>query len=582
MFSFSNSDANFLREGPDGDRPAPIRRLMQILAPERGDIWLVLLFSVAAGTLSLAMPIIVQAVVNFVSFGGLVQPLIVLGTLLLGLLALAGAIRVMQIYVVEILQRRLFVRVAADLAERLPRVGVESFDRQRGPELVNRFFDIATVQKVAASLLLDGASTVLQALIGLLMLAFYHPLLLAFDLALVLCIAFVIIVLGRGAIRSAIKESKCKYAVAAVLEEIAHYPVVFKLAGAPEFAKRRTNALAVEYVQARRTHFSVVFRQIVGAIALQALAATALLTLGGWLVINGQLTLGQLVAAELIVSAVLMSFSKFGKQLENFYDMVAASEKLGELMSISVERGYGHQYEPPNQPAAIDLIDVEFSYSPQRPALKEVNLKVASGQRVCIVGRHGSGKSTLADLLLGLRQPKAGRVELDGMDIRELDLQTLRKQLAIVRGLEIIEGTIEENVRIGRAGVSVLEIRETLKKLGLLDEIMELPDGMQSRLAHNAAPLSAGQAKRLMLARAIVGQPRLLMLDDIIDDLDPEAQQRVLTTTLADDRKWTLIAFTKQAETAKGFDRVLSFDGNGGLTEFRGPEVAGGVQTKAS
>ncbi len=202
--------------------------------------------------------------------------------------------------------------IVTDLGYRLPRVHVESFDRNHGPELVNRFFDVLTVQKAGATLLHDGIAVILQTMIGLLILAFYHPLLLAFEVVLVISITFVLFVLGRGGVRTAIIESKAKYAVAASLEEIARHPLSFKQAGGPELARGRADALAASYVEARRKHYRVVFRQIVSSLAMQVFAATVLLTLGGWLVIHGQLTLGQLVAAELIVSIVLASFAKLG------------------------------------------------------------------------------------------------------------------------------------------------------------------------------------------------------------------------------------------------------------------------------
>ncbi|MEZ6085762.1 MAG: hypothetical protein R3E58_17875 [Phycisphaerae bacterium] len=266
----------------------PMRRLLQLLKPERRELAIVVAFAIGVGVLTLATPVAVQSLVNIVSFGGLTQPLLILAILLLAFLSLAGTIRAFKVYIVELMQRRLFVRVVTDLGFRLPRVRVESFDRNHGPELVNRFFDVLTVQKVGATLLLDGVAVVLQTVIGLLILAFYHPFLLAFDVVLIAGIAIILFIMGRAAIRTAIDESK-PHAVAASLEEIARSPLSFKQVGGPDLAQSRADALAVEYVEARQRHYRVVFRQIVGSLA-QALAATALLSLGGWLVINGQLT----------------------------------------------------------------------------------------------------------------------------------------------------------------------------------------------------------------------------------------------------------------------------------------------------
>lgn len=523
-----------------GDEP-PFRRLIRLFSDDRRDIGLVLVFSVAVGILTLATPITVQALVNFVSFGGLMQPLVVLGILLFGFLALAGAIRTLQTFVIEILQRRLFVRVLADLSMRLPRVAADCYDRGNGPELVNRFFDIVTVQKVAAMLLLDGASVVLQIFVGLVILAFYHPFLLAFDVLLILSIVFVMFALGRGAIRTAISESKAKYAVVAALEEIARYPVVFKLAGAADFALQRANALAVDYVDSRRHHFSIVLRQVIGFIVLQVIAATILLTLGGFLVMDGQLTLGQLVAAELIVSGVLASLSKFGKQLESVYDLLAAVDKLGHLLDLPLERDDGTTFSPRGTAAALELRDIAFGFAGQKPVIAGFSLRVAPRERICIVGRHGSGKSLLADLLIGLRKPIAGSIELGGADLRELSLKTIREHVALVRGIEIIEGTVEENVRMGRNDIPLEVIRDALDHVGILERVRELPDGLATHLVSTGAPLSPGQAGRLMIARAIVGRPRVLILDDLLDELDAEARGCVLDAVLASEATWSVL-----------------------------------------
>ena len=162
----------------------PLFRLIGLLRPEKKDLWVILVFSIVVGVLALASPVAVEALVNTVAFGRYLQPVIVLAILLFTFLAFAAAMRALITLLAEIVQRRLFVRVVEDLAYRLPRVRQQAFDEEYGPELVNRFFDVVTVQKAIAALLLDGISIVLQTIIGMAVLAFYHPFLLGFDIAL--------------------------------------------------------------------------------------------------------------------------------------------------------------------------------------------------------------------------------------------------------------------------------------------------------------------------------------------------------------------------------------------------------------
>ena len=189
-----------------GHGPSPLKRLIGLMQPEaKKDLWLIIAYAVGVGVLSLATPLAVEAVVTTVALNLLLQQLIVLTLILFACLALAAMLRAMQTYMVEIMQQRIFARVTADLAYRLPRVRIDAYDRSHGPELVNRFFDVLTVQKVAALLMLDGISVVLGAAIGLIVLAFYHPFLLGFDLILLMAMTGMLYLLGRGAITTSIQ-----------------------------------------------------------------------------------------------------------------------------------------------------------------------------------------------------------------------------------------------------------------------------------------------------------------------------------------------------------------------------------------
>ncbi len=335
--------------GKDGHAPggdahddgrSPFARLRTLARLERDDLWIVLVYATGVGLLSLATPVAVQALVNTVAFGALVFPVVVLALLLAGVLAFAGVLHALQMQVVETIQQRVFTRVALDLAHRLPRVRAEALDRSWGPELVNRFFDVLTVQKSASTFLLDGLSLVLSAGIGMLVLAFYHPALLAFDLVLVVSVSGLLWGLGRRGPYTAIRESKAKYRVAAWLEDLARSGATFRSPHGAEFASSRADELARAYLGARRESFKVVFRQYAGVLALQAIATGTLLGLGGWLVVARQLTLGQLVASELIVATVVSNLSKLGRKIDAYYDLLAAVDKLGHLADLPLERAH--------------------------------------------------------------------------------------------------------------------------------------------------------------------------------------------------------------------------------------------------
>ncbi len=535
----------------------PFGRLRALLQPESSDIFTVCIYALIVGLLTLATPIAVEALVNTVAFGRFLQPVVVLALLLFMFLAFSAAIRAVQTIVVEIVQRRLFARVAGDLAYRLPRVQMKELDGAYAPELVNRFFDVVTVQKVSAQLLLEGIGLVLSAAVGMAVLAFYHPWLAGFDVALILMIIFVIVVLGRGAVQSSVKESKKKYAMASWLEDLARCPIAFRTDGGSEFALERADRFIHDYLSARRKHFRILMRQILFALGLQALASTALLGIGGWLVVSGELTLGQLVAAELIVAVIVGSVAKLGKHMESFYDLLAAVDKLGNLFDLEVERPDGVIAPTATGPARLELTGL--THKPE--CLEKYDWQIAPGELIAVVGNAGAGKSILCDVIYGLRPPETGHLRVDENDPRDLRPDVLRRRVALARDIEYFDGTIAENVHLERPSVSAADVNSVLDRLGVLDELMLLPDGLGTPLPAGGGRLSSSQLRRLMLARSIVGRPGLLLIDGLLDGFSDLELQEVGTALAGLCDECTIVIATGQQRVADLCERVLRLDG---------------------
>lgn len=502
---------------------SPQRRLRGWLRTESTELWVAVIYSIGIGLLSLVVPVAVQSVVNTIAFGTVLQPLVFLTLAVLAGLGFSAVLQAMRTYVVEMMQRRIFVRVATNSLSRLLRARVEAFDAHHGPELVNRFLDVVTVQKAGAILLLDGLTIFMQTVMGMLLLAVYHPWLLAFDLVLLIAIVIILFPMGRGAIGTSVNESKAKYSLVAWLEEIARWQATFKSTRGGTYAVERADSLVSEYLKYRASHFRILLRQISASLLLHALASSALLGVGGMLVINRQLTLGQLIAAELVVTLVVSGFSKFGKQLETFYDLNAAVDKLGYLTDLPLEANGGESLPSAERGAAIRLNDITFSYGRGRDVLAGVSLDMRAGARI---GLTGFGKSTLLDIIYGLRQPSSGAIEIDGYDIREVRLDHLRSQIALVRAPEIFQGTIAENLKLGNSNISTADMRAALEVAGLLDDIQCLPEATQTELQTGGLPLSPSQGIRLMIARAILQSPRVLLLDESLDQVE-SAEARI-------------------------------------------------------
>jgi ABC-type bacteriocin/lantibiotic exporter with double-glycine peptidase domain len=448
------------------------------------------------------------------------------------LLFISAVLRAMQTYVAECLQRRLFVRTALGFADRLARTSVASFDHANRADIVNRFFEVSSGQKSIATLLVEGIGIIMMTLVGLIVLATYHPYLLTFALVMAGLVAFLLVVLGLGGVRTGIDESYAKFDVAAWLEEVARCPHTFRSGAGATLAIDRADALANDYITSRKRHFAVVWRQTLFALMLEAVGCTILLGLGGWLVINRQLTLGQLVASELIVTLVLGAVSKMGKYVEIFYDLQATLDKLGILDRLPPETVDGEVLEADAGPIGVVADIAGFDGQPQ-------HLEIAPGERVALVG--ATGKTPLLQTLALLRLPRKGRVELDGIDIRGLDRPATRRQIAYLGRAEVFEGTISENIRLGRTDVTAAAIRAALEAVGLSGSVARLPDGLQAHLAPDGHPLSNSELSRLAIVRAIVGKPRLLLIDGTLDGLDLGECPDLLDVLFDPGAPWTLV-----------------------------------------
>ncbi len=535
----------------------PWLRLRTFLSLEKRELWVVVVYAIVVGALTLATPIAVQALVNTVAFGSLLQPLVVLSMLLLGGLSFAAVLSVLEAYVVEVLQRRVFVRVADDFGRRLPSLRNEVFDDHHGPELVNRFFDVLTIQKSMSILLLDGLAVTLQTVIGMILLGFYHPMLLAFDVML-LVLLLAVLFMGRGAVAAGLRESSAKYRTAAWLEDVVRVGRLHRGASAQRRAAQQTEMLSRNYLAARKSHFRILLRQIAGGMGLQVVTMVALLGVGGWLVIARELTLGQLVAAELVIAAIGAGFVKLGKNLEKVYDLNVGVLKISKVVDLPIERRGGEPLGGVG-PAALTMRGVDMTRG-TRPLLRDARLEVAAGARLRLAGAVGSGKSTVLDLLAGLREPSAGSVQIDGLDLRRADLAQVRDQVALVRGTEFFEGSVLDNLHFeSKTADSESSLRELLRLVDLEEAIDALPEGLATPMRSSGGPLSDRQTRRLALVRALAARPRVLLLDGALDGLGlpPQAHDRLLDAVLGPQAPWTVVMVTDDPQIAARCDRAV-------------------------
>jgi ABC-type bacteriocin/lantibiotic exporter with double-glycine peptidase domain len=550
---------------------SPLARVAGLMRPEMPEVWSIVAFSAITGLLYLALPLAVNAFVSNLSFGAasgpFIQALLAIAGVLLICLAVGASLRAVQYVVVEVVQRRVFVRVAADLAHRLPNVDLASLDRVHAPELMNRFLEVIAVQKSASMLLLSGVNVVLGTAIGLTVLAFYHPFLLAFSALLLAVMAAIVFVGGRGALSTSIRESVRKYQVVDWLEELARYPKLFKGPGGASLALARTDDLSRGYLLARRAHFRILIRQIVSLLVLEVIASTALLVGGGWLVLNQQLTLGQLVAAEIILAAVVASIARLGKQFEAWYDAVAAVDKLGLLSDLRLERAGGEAPAAAAGGMSVEVHEITRPRSDGTPGLQGFSMRAAAGDRVAVLGARGSGTTALLEVVAGMRRPEEGHVALDGVDVRSWDLRALHERSMLLSANDLFGGTIADNLRMGRGWISAADLQGALDRAGMGADVRAMPEATDAVILTGGQPLSGRQRAKLVIARALLARPSLLLVDQLLDGLDDQSRTDLAAVLLDPQMPWTVILATRDPRVAALFPRTLDLDalraGNG-------------------
>jgi putative ABC transport system ATP-binding protein len=537
--------------------PSPLRKWLRMIRPEHAEIRMIVLFSSTVGLLALASPIAVEALVNSVAFGGLIQPVIVLTLMLLACLVFAAVLTAFEFYLTELIQRRLFLRSAAQATLTLTRARAQYGPHTNPTVMVNRFLEVAQIQKITATLLLDGISILLTTLIGMTVLAFYHPILLAFDIGLTFAILLLVIPLSRHGVATSVDESLAKHALVRWLEQLSQPGITFHSRPGMQLGCDVAASLTAQYLESRTDHFRIVFRQVTFGLAIQVLSLALLLGLGGWLVINGQMTLGQLVAAELIIAVVTGQLSKVGKYLESYYDLMASVDKLDSLLELELEREGGEVPHSYPAGAVVHVRDVAFRFTADQAVLQHVQADIEPGGAFAVVGDEGTGKTVLADILLGRRAPTAGVVEIDGVDLRQWDLAVLRERVAYVgEDGPLLEATLLENVRQARESINLECVQAALAAVELFEESMRLPAGLDTRINIDGGPLSRGQARRLRCAAALAGKPELLILDGVLDPLDEPRRLRLWQSIR---RKYpsTIILLTRDRNLAKLCDASL-------------------------
>lgn len=534
----------------EGEEPTPFRRLLHLLRLEGDDVRVMLVYAAIIGFLGLTTPVATQGLVNALAFGNILQPVLVLAVLVAGGLFFASVIQMARAWVAERLQRRVFARLALDLSWRLTSLPPDVRAKNDVGKLLFRFYDIVIVQKSLGLMLVDGIGLVMSAVVGLVLVFFYHPVFLAYAVVLGFLLVATVTIPFQPGVETAVKESKYKHLLAAWLHETAVHPITFGRLGA-DFARRRAESFTSEYLLHRARHWRVLFGQISVLLVIHVIAGSSLLAVGGWLVVREQITLGQLVASELVIMTVLASTAKLDKHIESLYDLLAALEKIGKLTDL---RTTATETARSTGPVGLSVRSLHVLASPGRPVLAGITFNVECGSSLAILGAPGSGRTTLARVLAGDRPFSSG-----GFEYRQPDGHRVAPRVILLNTGMLFSGTLRENLHCWQPELHDERLEDALEAVGL----SHLTTSLDMQVAREGGELYLSRAEEslVLFARALLTPSDVYIIDDLLDPLPRSMRKHVLARLDGQAHRPLVIATTTDPATAHLLDRVYTLPG---------------------
>jgi ABC-type bacteriocin/lantibiotic exporter with double-glycine peptidase domain len=538
----------------------PLNRLTNLLKLDRKDILQVFFYAIFAGLVSLSLPLGIQAIINLIQSGRVSVSWIVLVVIVIIGVALVGILSIMQLRITENLQQKIFVRSSFEFSYRLPKIKFEEYYNQYPPELANRFFDTITIQKGASKLLIDFSTALLQIIFGIILLSLYHPVFIFFGLVLISLLYIIFKFSFTSGLDTSMKESKYKYKVVGWLQEIARNNFSFRKKNNYEFALKKNDKLVSEYLKYRERHFAIIKRQYTQLIVFKVIITAGLLLIGGFLVLNQQMNIGQFVAAEIIILLVINSVEKIVIGLETFYDVLTAVEKIGQITDLQIEVSQDTTNEICYNNISLEAENIKFKFTDSPDyILNDINLKIQNEEKILLDGNNGSGKTTLIRILCGLLDPVSGSLFINDDTYRKIDLEQYRSQIGtILTGETPFEGTILENITFKNPSITQDQIKWAIDSVKLGSFIKSLPNGLDTKILPEGKQLSSSNAQKILLARSIINNPKILFFEEALDKMDTEIAKEVIDFLTAKENKWTLIVSSKNSYWKEKCTRTIT------------------------
>ncbi len=519
-----------------------IKRFWNLLAQYKSEIRQIYIYAVFIGVVNLTLPLGIQAIINYIQTGEITSSWIVLvGFVLIGI-AITGTLQVVQLRIVENIQQDLFARSAFEFAYRIPKITFFQLDKIHAPELANRFFDTLTIQKGLPKILIDFSLAIFQITFGLILLAIYSPYFIILGFSLVVILLLIFRITGPKGLETSLKESKYKYRLVHWLEEVARVNRSFKLNGYSKFHLEKTDDIVVGYLAEREKHFQVLINQFRLFIGFKVFLAAGLLILGGMLVFNESMNLGQFVAAEIVIILIINSVEKVLRIIDTIYDVLTALEKIGYVTDLKLDKNKGTAEIEDNTPISVKAVDIQFGFPDEKRSIFEnLSFEIPAGGKVNITGKSGSGKTLLLQIISGIHQIEDGEIYINEVPLVNYNRDNLYTQIGIAFPTnQLFEGTFKDNILMGRI-ISDKSLQGIIKVLSLDNYFVKQPQGIDSFVDSGGRRLPRSIIQKLLIARILVARPKLLLLEDPVQFVEEENKKEIIDYIMSPERGWTVV-----------------------------------------
>ncbi|NOT63177.1 MAG: peptidase domain-containing ABC transporter [Acidobacteria bacterium] len=539
------------------------RRFLPLLKPYRKLLLEILLASLVLQVFGLAMPIFTQVIVDRVVVH---QNATMLNLMLIGMLLVAffqTATVALRHYLMTHTTRRIDLQMVVNFYQHLLSLPLRYFEERKIGDILKRFNENARLRD-----LLTGR--LLVVMLDAMMIVVYLSLMFYYNAGLTL--AALLFMPGYAVLARLMTPRLKKQYRAAFAKEAEADAFMVETIGGIATIKTTANERRVRWrleglmVKALNAQFRSKLLHITGSSfsnILQTLSGVLLLWYGARLVMAGELSVGQLVAFNVLLASLMSPIRSLIDLWNELQEASLALERLNDVFDAQPESTQGAKLSLPAVRGHVRFSNVTFRYATRadRNVLQGVDLEIQPGQTVALVGRSGAGKTTFANLLLRLHQPNEGRIYLDGYDLEQVSLDSLRSQIGVVaQDVFLFSGSIRENIALGDPDAPLQEVVGAAMLAGAHEFISELPLGYETRIGERGQSLSGGQRQRLAIARALYKKPRILIFDEATSALDTESERAIQQNLNNILRNRTTFIIAHRLSTVRHADLIVVLD----------------------